>query len=303
MAEEQELPAYPIRAYQLIPDPNQPTVVALAIETDQGHSLFLATREILEDLGKDLLERAAKMPIKARPKIVPVRRGRDETEKAIDLSHNRSNADLRSRGRPHRVLSGTQTFLTKATAVTDAIDFLKTRRSVKPREMTGPGPSPAELDTILTIGARVPDHGKLAPWRFIIFEGDARVRAGEVIAKVFARKNPNASPAEIDVEKRRLTDAPLVIGVVSFTRPHPKVPPWEQELSAGASAMNIVTAATALGYGACWLTGWFAFDRDVLEGLGLKADEKLAGFIHIGTPAKPSEDRPRPALSDIVTRF
>ena len=191
----------------------------------------------------------------------------------------------------------------KETVVPDALELLKTRRSVKPREMTGPGPSPAEIEIILTIGARVPDHGKLAPWRFIVFEGDARVRAGEVIAKVFARKNPNASPAEIEVEKRRLTDAPLVIGVVSFTRSHPKVPPWEQELSAGASAMNIVTAATALGYGACWLTGWFAFDRDVLEGLGLKADEKLAGLIHIGTAPKTSEDRPRPALSEIVTRF
>ncbi len=191
----------------------------------------------------------------------------------------------------------------KETVVPDAIDLLKTRRSVKPREMSGPGPSPAELETILTIGARVPDHGKLAPWRFIVFEGDARVRAGEVIAKVFARKNPNAAATEIDVEKRRLTDAPLVIGVVSFTRPHPKVPPWEQELSAGASAMNIVTAATALGYGACWLTGWFAFDREVLEGLGLKPDEKLAGLIHVGTASKTSEDRPRPALSDIVTRF
>jgi nitroreductase len=110
---------------------------------------------------------------------------------------------------------------------------------MKPPEMTGPGPSPAELETILTIGARVPDHGKLAPWRFIVFEGDARVRAGEVIAKVFAQKKPRASAAEIDVEKRRLADAPLVIGVVSFTRPHPKVPPWEQQLSAGASAMNI----------------------------------------------------------------
>ena len=185
----------------------------------------------------------------------------------------------------------------------DAIDLLKIRRSVKPREMSGPGPSPAELETILTIGARVPDHGKLSPWRFIIFEGDARGRAGEIIAGVFARKNPNASPAEIDVERRRLTDAPLVIGLVSFTKPHPKVPSWEQELSAGASAMNIVTAATAFGYGACWLTGWFAFDRDVLDGLGLKADEKLAGLIHIGTVSKPSEDRPRPVLSDIVTRF
>ncbi len=191
----------------------------------------------------------------------------------------------------------------KEPVVPDAIDLLKTRRSVKPREMSGPGPSPAELETILTIGARVPDHGQLAPWRFIVFEGDARLRAGEIIASVFARKNPNASPAEIAVETRRLTDSPLVIGVVSFTRPHPKVPPWEQELSAGASAMNIVTAATALGYGACWLTGWFAFDRDVLGGLGLKADEKLAGLIHIGTASKPSEDRPRPALSEIVTRF
>jgi nitroreductase len=191
----------------------------------------------------------------------------------------------------------------KENLVPDAIDLLKSRRSIKPREMSAPGPSPAELETILTIGARVPDHGKLAPWRFIVFEGDARLRAGEVIAKVFARKNPQATAAEIDAEKRKLADAPLVIGVVSFTKPHPKVPPWEQELSAGASAMNIVTAATALGYGACWLTGWFAFDRDVLDGLGLKADEKLAGFVHIGTAPKRSEDRPRPALSDIVTRF
>ena len=99
----------------------------------------------------------------------------------------------------------------------DALELLKIRRSVKPREMSGPGPSPAELDTILTIGARVPDHGKLTPWRFIVFEGDARARAGEVIAQVFARKNPAATAAEIEVEKRRLTDAPLVIAVVSFT--------------------------------------------------------------------------------------
>src|SRR3954470_14890798 len=109
---------------------------------------------------------------------------------------------------------------------------------MKPREMSAPGPSPAELDTILPIGARVPDHGKLAPWRFIVFEGEARARAGEVIAGVFARKNPEASQADIEIEKKRLTDAPLVIAVVSFTRPHPKVPEWEQQLSGGASAMN-----------------------------------------------------------------
>jgi len=187
--------------------------------------------------------------------------------------------------------------------VPDAIELLKVRRSVKPREMSGPGPSPAELDTILTIGARVPDHGKLTPWRFIVFEGDARARAGEIIARVFTRKNPSASVSEIETEKRALTDAPLVIGVVSCTKSHPKVPAWEQQLSAGASAMNLVTAATALGYGANWLTGWFALDRDVLDGFGLQPDEKIVGFIHIGTPSKPSQDRPRPALSDIVTRF
>jgi nitroreductase len=185
----------------------------------------------------------------------------------------------------------------------DTIELLKTRRSVKPREMSGPGPSPAELDTILTIGARVPDHGKLAPWRFIVFEGDGRLRAGEIIASVFAQKNPQATEAELAVEKKRLADAPLVIGIVSIIKPHPKVPAFEQELSAGASAMNIVTAATALGYGAAWLTGWFSTDRDVLDGFGLKPNEKLVGLIHIGRPTKPNEERPRPVLSEIVTRF
>jgi nitroreductase len=187
--------------------------------------------------------------------------------------------------------------------MTDTIAFLKTRRSVKPREMSGPGPSPSELETILTIGARVPDHGKLAPWRFIVFESEARLRAGDVIANVFARKHPAAAAADVEVERRRLLEAPLVIAVVSVVKPYPKVPPWEQELSAGASAMNIVSAASALGYGANWLTGWFSYDRDALDGLGLGAHEKIAGFIHIGTPTRPNEDRPRPVLAELVTRF
>jgi nitroreductase len=185
----------------------------------------------------------------------------------------------------------------------DIIEFMKTRRSVKPREMGGPGPSTGELETILTIGARVPDHGKLAPWRFIVFEGDARARAGEAIAKVFSDKHPDAAEADIAVEKSRLMEAPLVVAVVSSPKEHPKVPLWEQQLSAGASAMNIVAAATALGYGANWLSGWIAYDRDVLAALGLKPDERLAGFVHIGTRVKPVEDRPRPELSEIVTRF
>jgi len=187
--------------------------------------------------------------------------------------------------------------------MSDMIDFLKTRRSVKPRDMTGAAPTDSELETILTIGARVPDHGKLAPWRFIVFQGEARDRAGDVIANIFAKRNPDAPAEDVARARASLTEAPLVIAVVSSPKTHPKVPPWEQQLSAGASALNIVTAATALGYGANWLTGWFAYDRDVLAGLGLKADEQIAGFIHIGKSGKANEDRPRPALADIVTKF
>lgn len=185
----------------------------------------------------------------------------------------------------------------------EALDLLKTRRSLKPFDMTGPGPSPAELETILTIGARVPDHGKIVPWRFIVFEGDARARAGEIFARVFRLKNVTATPDQVEAEKKRFTHAPLVIAVVSKTAAHVKVPAWEQELSAGASAMNIVHAAHALGYVANWLTGWMAFDRDVLDAFGLTPDEKIAGYIHIGKSERATEDRPRPSLSEIVTKF
>jgi nitroreductase len=195
------------------------------------------------------------------------------------------------------------TAMTKEPRMPDAIELLKTRRSLKPIEMTGPGPSPAELDTILTVGARVPDHGKITPWRFIVFEGDARAKAGDIFARFFRAKNVTATPDQVEVERKRFTHAPVVIAVVSKTVPHLKVPAWEQELSAGASAMNIVHAAHALGYVADWLTGWIAFDRDVLDALGVAANEKIAGFIHIGKATKIVEDRPRPALSDIVTRF
>ncbi len=187
--------------------------------------------------------------------------------------------------------------------MSDIIEFLKTRRSVKPRDMNGASPSAGELETILTIGARVPDHGKITPWRFIVFEGEARIRAGEIIAQVLLRKHPDASATEIARARVSLSDAPLVIAVISSIKSHPKVPSWEQQLSAGASAMNIVTAASALGYGANWLTGWFAFDRDVLTAFGLKPDEQVAGFVHIGKTTKPNDDRPRPPLADLVTRF
>jgi nitroreductase len=185
----------------------------------------------------------------------------------------------------------------------DALELLKTRRSVKPMELTGPPPSSAELDTLLTIASRVPDHGKLTPWRFIVFEGDARLKAGETIAQIFRAGHPEATPEQIEFERKRLARAPLVIAVVSRAAPHVKIPEWEQLHSSGASAMSLVLAAHAMGYAASWITEWYAYDRRVLDALGLAPDEKMTGFVHVGRPAKPPEDRPRPPLSQIVTRY
>ena len=185
----------------------------------------------------------------------------------------------------------------------DALQLLKTRRSVKPMELTGPPPSAAEIETLLTIASRVPDHGKLAPWRFILFEGDARAAAGAIIADVFRAGRGDATAEQIDFERGRLSRAPLVIAVVSRAAPHVKIPEWEQQLSAGAAAMNLVLAAHAMGYAASWITEWYAYDRAVLDRLGLGPQERMAGFVHIGRPAKPPEDRERPPLDAIVTRF
>ncbi len=188
-------------------------------------------------------------------------------------------------------------------ALPHPIDLLRKRRSLKPVELAEPGPSPSELDTLLTIASRVPDHGKLIPWRFIVFAGPARLKAGTAIAAAFAAKYPDAKAEQIDFERNRLTRAPLVIAVVSRAAPHAKIPEWEQVLSSGAAAMNLLTAAHALGFGATWITEWYAYDRAVLDAFGLAAHEKIAGFVHIGRPAQVPEDRPRPALADIVTRF
>jgi nitroreductase len=185
----------------------------------------------------------------------------------------------------------------------DALELLKTRRSVKPMEMIGAPPSDAEIDTLLTIASRVPDHGKLTPWRFIVFTGDARLAAGDIIADAFRANRADATPEQVAFERQRLARAPLVIAVVSRAAPHVKIPEWEQQLSAGAAAMNLVNAAHAMGYAASWITEWYAYDRRVLDALGLSANERIAGFVHIGTPAKPPEDRDRPKLETIVTRY
>ncbi|MCF8478741.1 MAG: nitroreductase [Pseudolabrys sp.] len=185
----------------------------------------------------------------------------------------------------------------------DALELLKTRRSVKPIELTGPAPSQTDIDTIITIASRVPDHGKLTPWRYIVFAGDARLAAGEAIAAAFRTNFPDATPDQIDFERNRLARAPLVIAVVSRAAPHAKIPEWEQQMSAGASTMNLVWAAHALGYAASWLTEWYAYDRAVLDAFGLAANERIAGYVHIGRPTKPPEDRDRPKLEAIVTVY
>ena len=185
----------------------------------------------------------------------------------------------------------------------DALSLLTTRRSVKPIELNGPAPSASEVDTILTIASRVPDHGKLTPWRFILFEGDARAAIGETIAQAFGTDRPDATADQIEFERTRMARAPLVIAVVSRAAPHAKIPEWEQVLSAGAATMNLVTAAHALGYAANWITEWYSYDPRVLKAMGLADNERIAGFVHIGKPSRPPEDRPRPPLSEIVTRY
>jgi nitroreductase len=185
----------------------------------------------------------------------------------------------------------------------DALELLKTRRSIKPVELLGPAPTTTEVETLLTIASRVPDHGKLVPWRFIVFEGDARLTAGEAIVAAFRSKYPQATAEQAESERRRLARAPLVIAVVSRAAPHIKIPEWEQVLSAGAAAMNLVLAAHALGYGASWITEWYAYDRGVLDALGLAPNERIAGFVHIGRASEVPSDRPRPPLDEIATHF
>lgn len=187
--------------------------------------------------------------------------------------------------------------------MTETLELLRTRRSVAPINLTEPGPSPADLDALLAIASRVPDHGKLAPWRFVVIEGEARDRIGAVIAEAYAADHPEADAGRLDLERRRLAHAPCVVAVVSRAGPHVKIPEWEQILSAGAATMNLVIAANAAGFATAWLTEWFGYDRRVLDALGLEPSERMAGFVHIGRPKEIPADRPRPDLAAIVTRI
>jgi nitroreductase len=183
----------------------------------------------------------------------------------------------------------------------DAIQLLKTRKSISAQFLGAPAPSRSEIDEMLGIASRVPDHGKLAPWRFIIFEGDARLAASAALARLYAEKNPSADEKRIEEERQRLARAPLVIAIVCKAAPHVKIPEYEQLLSGAAAAMNLELAAQALGFASQWTTDWFSYDAEAGKLLGLQPGERFVGFVHIGTPSVPPVDRPRPALTDIVT--
>jgi len=186
----------------------------------------------------------------------------------------------------------------------DALSLLETRRSASAKAMSGPGPSGNQLDRLLNIAVRVPDHGKLTPWRFIVFEGDARKRAGQIVADRYHELHANHGEETLDVQRNMFSRAPCVVAVVSTAAAdHPKIPEWEQLMSAGAVCQNMLVAATAMGLGAQWISGWFSYDRQVLTTFGLADSERIAGFIYLGTPAQLQEDRPRPEPGSITTRF
>lgn len=183
----------------------------------------------------------------------------------------------------------------------EVLDFLLTRRSHPCVTMSGPGPTAEELDEILTAAARVPDHGKLAPWRFIVYRAGQGEKIGQKLLELAEAEHGALEGVRRDQELTRFTRAPLVVGVVSKAAEHAKIPVWEQELSVGACCMGLVNAASASGYASQWLSEWYCFHQEAARYLGCGEAERFAGFIHIGTPTQAPFERPRPALADICT--
>ena len=186
----------------------------------------------------------------------------------------------------------------------ETLELLKRRRSAKVALLKAPGPTAEQLETMLGIAARVPDHKRLVPWRFIVFEGEARARFGDVLAATLANEDTEApSPVRLETERQRLMRAPVVIAVVSRVVESPGAPEIEQLLSCGAATYNLCLAANAMGYGTCWITEWYSFSKGVAAALGLKPNERVAGFVYIGTEAEKQPDRERPVLADVVSRW
>jgi len=182
----------------------------------------------------------------------------------------------------------------------ELLDYLNRRRSVSAKDMAEPGPTDEQINAILAAASRVPDHGKMFPWHFIIFRGDARNKMCLVLKQALAKKEPEAPPEKLAQEESRFLRAPVVIAAVSRIRPG-KHPRWEQTLSAGAACQNLCLAANALGFASNWLTEWYAYDDNVRQALSLDERDKIAGFVYIGTPGKQPEERPRPDPALLTT--
>ena len=185
---------------------------------------------------------------------------------------------------------------------TSPLSLLQTRRSGRPRDMAAPGPDDAQLDAMLTIAMRTPDHGKLAPWRFVIVGADQRDRLAEVITAAYRAERPQAARLEIEALENFARQAPSLVVVLSSPKPESHIPLWEQELSAGAACMNLLHAAHAMGFVAGWLTGWAAYSDAVRDAFGA-APARIAGFVFIGSPSQPLEERARPDLGQTVSHW
>jgi nitroreductase len=185
----------------------------------------------------------------------------------------------------------------------EALDLLLRRRSGSAKAMTEPGPNAEDLQLILKAGVRVPDHGKLAPWRFLVFDGEGRAEFGAVLERVLAEREPDVGDVRRQIERTRFMRAPLVIAVISSPKSEKPIPEWEQRLSAGAVCQNMVIAAIALGFGAQWVTEWCAYDEAVVEALGLSGEERVAGFLYVGTIGEPLRERERPDVANLVSHW
>ncbi len=186
----------------------------------------------------------------------------------------------------------------------DTIDLLLTRRSVVAKDMGEPGPDDATLEKILGAGIRVPDHGKLGPWRIQVLRKAGQKALGEVLAKIYAAENPGAEERLVEAERQRPQRAPILLAVTARIDPHhPKIPAMEQQLSGGALCQNILVAAHASGFVAQWLTEWPAFHPEVRKALGHAPETEIIGFIYIGTPTTPPNERPRPTLEQVVSEW
>ncbi len=182
-------------------------------------------------------------------------------------------------------------------------NLLDARRSTPSRLLAAPGPSAEQLERMLRAAVRVPDHGRLVPWRFLVVEGAARAHLGSRLAERWREREPDADEAALEKERQRFAHAPCIVTVIArIAEPH-RIPAQEQLLSAGCVCFALLLAAEAEGFGAQWLTGWAAYDPRIGAALGLAEGERVAGFIHIGTPSERIAERERPDVAGLLGRW